>query len=34
MELRIVVPSTVGVLGISAEIFLIFIIDFMPFHVF
>ena len=28
------VPSTVRVLGISAEVFLIFRISFMPFHVF
>ena len=32
--LEIVVLSTVRVLGISAEIFLIFRIDFKPFHVF
>ena len=30
--LEIVVPSTVRVLGISAELFLIFRIDFMPFY--
>ena len=33
-ENEIVVPSTVRVLGISVEVFLIFRIDFMPFHVF
>ena len=32
--LELVVLSTVRVLGISAEIFLIFRIDFKPFHVF
>ena len=30
--LEIVVPSTVRILQISAEVFLIFRIDFMPFH--
>ena len=30
--LEIVVPSTVRVLGISAELFLVFRIDFMPFY--
>ena len=32
--LKIVVPSTVRLLRMSAEMFLIFRIDFMPFHVF
>ena len=31
---EIVIPSTVKVLGNSAEISFIFILDFMPFHVF
>ena len=30
--LEIVVPSTVRILQISAEVFLVFRIDFMPFH--
>ena len=34
IRLKVVVPSTVSVLGISAEMILIFRIDFVPYRVF